>query len=215
MKKTICLILLFPSLIFARTLRIAVIDSGLTEVKGVKLCKEGIIDLTRTNTKSEYYKHGDNITHIISDALGDLDYCIVHIKAFSEHTNYYFASADAFSFALNLNVDIINYSAGGLLYSKLEAKWISLALKKGIKVIVAAGNERIDLDKKCNYYPACIQGVALVGNIDNVYSNYGKRVTAWRNGNNIKAGGTTLSGTSQACALYTRDLALKMIKEMK
>lgn len=216
MFKTLLLILLFPSLLFAKTIKVAIIDSGLDNLQGVKLCKSGLIDLTNSSMKSEYFKHGNNITHIIVDNLETEDYCVYHIKAFSDVTKS-IADTQAFAIAILLGVDIINYSAGGAGGDIYEEAVVALAVAKGIKVFVAAGNDGHNLDKNCNYFPACykIAKLNVVGNLRNKTSNYGKIVNIVKDGNNVKSGGVTLTGSSQSTALATREELIKQLKGNK
>lgn len=210
--KYLLLSLLISLNVQAKNIRIAVIDSGLSEKAGVNLCEHGLVDVTGTGLKAEYASHGNNITHIITDNLNGKDYCLVSIKAFSEKRSGSDYVALAIYVAVSRKVDIINISGGGTHYDKDESKAIKLAIDNGIIVVTAAGNNYQDLDKKCNFFPACYFGVITVANKNTPSSNYGNKVIdLWRNGNNVKAGGTTLSGTSQAAAIASHELALKLI----
>lgn len=215
--KLFLLTLIFPSLVFAKTIKIAVIDSGLDEVQtiGLKLCKDGMQDFTATSMTSEIGGHGNNVSHIIGDGLLLEDYCMYHFKAFSDNKHAKIGVNSAIAMAINMKVDIINYSAGGITSFIWEEAIIELALKRGIIFVAAAGNNSENLDKNCDYFPGCYVGVKMVGNLKNKLSNYGKVIKIWRNGNCINAGNVTMSGTSQATAIYSRELLLKLIKEQK
>lgn len=217
MIKTFLLILLFPTLLFARTVKVAIIDSGLDNLKGVKFCPGGLIDLTYTNNKSEWGKHGDNVTHIITDGLETKDYCVYHIKVITDQPGVKAKFTQGIAAAIEKNVDIINYSAGGAEPEIWEESIVNLAITKGIKFITAAGNEHHDLDVKCNFFPACykVPGMVIVGNLHSS-SNYGKKtITTYRKGVDIKAGGATLTGTSQATAMVTHEMLIQLIRENK
>jgi len=214
--KLLLLILLFPCLVFSRTIKVAVIDTGLDNLKGVKLCPKGLIDLTDTSMRSEADGHGNNVSHIIVDGLEKEDYCLYHIKAVSPLKNNYNL---ALAMAIYHKVDIINYSAGGPTSDVWEEALVTLAIKNGIKLITAVGNHSQDLDKNCNFFPACYvkntPGLITVAN-NHKSSNYGKKtVTFTRNGVNVAAGGTTLSGSSQATAMVSREILIKLLKENK
>jgi subtilisin family serine protease len=148
--------LFYPCLVFA-DVKIAVIDSGLSNLDGVKLCCP-VKDLTKTGTQSDFEHHGDNVTHIISDSLKN--YCVYHIKAWGDLKSVNLA--DAIFEAIRANVDIINISGGGAGINKLEKAAIDQALSRHIIVIAAAGNDGKSLDKDCYYYPACYPGVTAV-----------------------------------------------------
>lgn len=215
--KLLFLIILFPSLLFAKTIKVAVIDTGLDKLKGVKLCPNGNIDLTETNTHSERGQHGNNIVHIISDNLDNVDYCIYSIKVITNNETLKSKFNQGIALAIEKNVDIINYSAGGPESEIWEEAIVYLAVKKGIKFIVAAGNNGHDLDKKCDFFPACYKfpGMTIVGN-KHKSSNYGKNtVNVVRKAVNINAGNVVMTGTSQSCALETRRQLLDMIKNVK
>lgn len=212
--KSLLLILLFPSLLFARTVKVAVIDTGLDNFQGVKLCKDGLIDLTYSNTKSERNKHGNNVTHIITDGLEKLDYCVYHIKVINDDLTLKAKFSQGIALAIEKNVDIINYSAGGPDPEVWEEAIVNLAIIKGIKFIAAAGNDHHNLDVKCDFFPACydIQGLIVVGNKHKT-SNYGKKVTVIRNGVNVDAGGTIMTGSSQSTAIVTHETLIQLIKQ--
>lgn len=59
----------------------------------------------------------------------------------------------AIRYAVKMKAHIINYSGGGLEFSRAEYEAIAEARKKNILVVAAAGNEQSDSDKN-KYYPA-------------------------------------------------------------
>lgn len=205
--KLFIFILLIPCLTFGKQVRIAVIDSGLTMTKGVKLCKP-TKDLTGTGTQSESKHHGDNVTHIISDNLKN--YCVYHIKAWSDTKQG--SMSDAIYEAIRADVDIINISGGGPGQNKLERAAIRQAISRRILVVAAAGNDGKSLDKKCEYFPACYPEVIAVGNAHSS-SNFGGKIEFVMDGVDVKAGGVTNTGTSQAAAMLTHELAESLEKK--
>jgi thermitase len=65
------------------------------------------------------------------------------------------ATLAALEKAIDMNVDIINYSGGGPESSLKELRILKKAEKKGILVVCAAGNESSNIDEKENaFYPA-------------------------------------------------------------
>jgi subtilisin family serine protease len=122
-----------------------------------------------------------------------------------------------------LKVNIINYSGGGIEKSEKECSVVKRALDLGIKIVVAAGNEKQNINKQ-PYYPAmCDDRVIAVKNVDEVgnlipSSNYtdtkkgskelaaekGKDVLSLLPGNRIGI----MTGTSQSTPTKTG----KMIK---
>jgi hypothetical protein len=217
MKLLLLILLLFPSILFARTIKVAILDTGLDQMQGVKLCKDGLKDFSNSdNTRSERGGHGNNIHHIIVDGLEKEDFCVYHYKVINDKTAYMLSALVA---AIVNKVDIINYSAGGHGDDIWEKALISLALHSGIIVNVAAGNEDTNLDKNCNFFPACyfkLPNFNVVGNLRGHRTNYGgKVVTRWIDGNKINAGGQVMSGSSQSTALLSREILIKLLQEQK
>lgn len=214
-------ILVFATKCSAKTIKVAIIDSGITDTSGIKLCAPPVNFTAKESLDAEYHGHGDNITHIITDGLEKQNYCVYILKAFSEeNTNNLVSSTFAMGYAIDKNVDIINVSSGGKSNWIIEEAVVKLALNRGIKIVAAAGNENQNLDKVCDYFPACIPGVFAIGNLQQngereKHSNYGNYIKIWKKGTLITAGGVTMTGTSQATALATRDILIKMLKENK
>lgn len=194
------------------------IDTGYnTSYNELKLCNKGI-DLTSTSM-NDTKGHGNNISHIIANRLKNYDYCIFPIKAFVS-----LSSSDVKILTASLKIayrykpDIINMSYTGQGFDEEEYKIITKLLKNNIKLVVAAGNDHINLDTNCIYYPACYDPrIIVVGNLNNNdkptnTSNYGIYVKKWNQGMNIEAGGYKMSGTSQATAIETANQALEMLK---
>lgn len=216
-KVLISAVFIAPLFTEARTIRIAIIDSGFNvSSKSFRECKEGSFDLTNLNFKEDKLtKHGQNITYIIDEYLKkkQVDFCIIHIRVFSEGSHRVINNIISALAKLNtLNPDIINLSLNGTTASEPEIKLIKHLLNKGIIVVAAAGNNSLNLDKECSAFPSCDDPrVIVVGNgiekKPDPESNYGKIIDIWENGNNIKAGGITLSGTSQATAIVTSKIS--------
>jgi len=128
----------------------------------------------------------------------------------------------ALQYAVDHNVDIINYSGGGPEPSAEEQKILKRAEEKGILVIAAAGNEKSNIDLKQNaYYPASygLSNIITVGahnefNQVIASSNWGqKSVDIAAPGYRIKSaipgnGAGIMTGTSQATAFVTGVAAL-------
>ena len=135
----------------------------------------------------------------------------------------------ALEYAVDQNVDVINYSGGGPEPSDEELKVLKEAEEKGILVIAAAGNERSNIDLAENaYYPASygLSNIITVGahNEENEIissSNYGsKSVDIAAPGFKIKSsihgnGSGYMTGTSQATAFVTGVVALIKAKYPK
>lgn len=127
------------------------------------------------------------------------------------------STIEALRYAVDQNVDIINYSGGGPEPALEELRILKEAEKKGILIVAAAGNEESDIDqKKSAYYPASygLSNIITVSAYDknlNVLgvSNYGKySVDVFAPGHRIKSAypngrSGILTGTSQATAFVT------------
>lgn len=216
-----------------KLIRIAVIDTGidLDLLKNSRsYCKDGHKDFTGFGL-NDNHGHGTHISGIIDQYAKNfiftpnvvesdinkvvVDYCQIIIKYFDPSlvgSNNLENTIKSFRWAIDQNVDIINYSGGGVDPSEEEKKLVIEALNKGIKVVVAAGNEasnlsadpclhiEADKDKKLcrkehpakygEYYPAMYDSrIYVVGNLVTSYSNevseksnYGDPVTYWEVG---------------------------------
>lgn len=199
--------------------KIAVIDTGIDfthpELAPFK-CQGGHADY-RGLTIRDNHGHGSNIAWRIVRKLDPKKFCLMSLgfhsydELGSENLN---SSNKAFVWAIKQKAYLVNYSGGGTDYSQAEAKIVALVLKKGIIVVVAAGNEGEDT-AKIPYYPACAvkhpNFFVVGGLLDNgsrmPSSNYGKCVTSWALGEKQEGpDGNTMSGTSQATANFSGQL---------
>jgi subtilisin family serine protease len=135
----------------------------------------------------------------------------------------------ALKYAVDMNVDIINYSGGGPEASTAERRVLREAEKKGILVVAAAGNERSNIDDVSNaYYPASygLSNILTVTAHDQNLkilrsSNWGRRsVDVSAPGYRIKSSipngrAGYMTGTSQATAFATGLAALIMANHPK
>ena len=244
MKVLLACLFLLASTSLAKTITVAVIDTGIDASSVSKLCKFGHKAFTgrRDDALKDTIGHGTHIAGLIQQHAGeDADYCMVSLKWFDEKADSdqnLFNLQRALRYAINIKVDFINISGGGIEPNPTERSLIIEALNKGIKVVVAAGNEGHDLTFSCNYFPACYDSrLVVVGNLlhqspdkvsrwawvqstmrldsdKNESSNYGAYVNRWEVGTDVVSklpGGITgtMTGTSQATAIATG----KLIKE--
>ncbi len=209
-----------------KIIRIAVLDSGFTRTeysKNVKLCETGHKDFTGTGLEDNH-GHGTHIVNTIVSNLKTDNYCIILVKWYDPNTIPPPTNSKAFEYLNDIDVDIVNYSAGGPSHSEYEDYVLAGLLESGVKIFVAAGNDSQNLDKKCNYYPACyrLRKLEVVGNIQKdgkrrPSTNYGKVVTRWEIGVDVvqdtgKYGVRPMTGTSQSCALATAHEANRRFK---
>lgn len=205
---------------------------------GVDDDNDGCIDdlhgcnfITGTGELTDNHGHGTHIAGIIGAEGGNgIGISGVSPKVSLMILKYYDPKAPgtdnlkntikAINYAVDHKVDIINYSGGGLDFSKQEFEAIQKAEKAGILFVAAAGNEKSNSDK-AHYYPANyplsnIISVTAINPDANVLqsSNYGlTSVHIAAPGEAIYStlpGGRygTMTGTSQATAFVSGVAAL-------
>lgn len=202
--------------------RIVVVDTGITPsaVSPEYICRDGNKDFTGKGL-ADIQGHGSNIAAIIAKAMNPKTQCLTILKWWHDESDSNRPETDIWSAIyariMNLkNVRFINLSSYGPYAS--ESEWLMLTYfteKRHIQVVVAAGNKGKWLGKGCATFPACYDinnnWWHVVGSQErpaqwHSFSNRGSIVTDAANGANVTAGGSTLSGTSQACALVTARL---------
>lgn len=205
--------LLFNPVSQAKTIKIAVIDTGIELVKrkNVKLCLHGHRDYTQT-TLNDSVGHGTNVSGLIAQGNQHIDYCLIIIKFYNNtNKNASYALLLSLLQVSLIDVDIVHLSLGGKGGYNAEKNLIKRILDQGKIIVAAAGNNGENLNKNCNYYPACYDDrIHVVGNTGKT-ANYGnKYIDATINGNNKTALGITQSGSSQSAAIYTGKLIRKL-----
>lgn len=194
--------------VYAKPIKIGVIDTGFSysNKHNIKFCKNEHFDATGTSL-NDINGHGTNIIGLISNNISNFNYCIVIIKFFNNNGgNSLSALIKSLRYALSIKVNILNLSLGGYGFSQEEKTLISKILDSGTSVVAAAGNDRVNLDVKCSYYPACYdKRIHVIGNTS-LNSNYGTIVDFKIDGNKKQSLGITLSGSSQSTAIFTNFL---------
>lgn len=177
----IVLPLLLSSLAQARTLTIAVIDTGIDKGEA-NLCRMGHKSFVTHNPKLmpaavdpgqnpliDQHGHGTHVAGLINQNASEGDFCLVALKYYSDTQSgaqNLDAMRRAIQYAINIKVDFINISGGGPEPAEQERFLINKGLNAGITIVVAAGNEHSDLGKKCDYFPACYDHrLVVVGNL--------------------------------------------------
>ena len=183
-----------------------------------------------TNTPTDQHGHGTHVAGIVKSIFPDVK--ILALKYYNPKASgqqNLDATIKALQYAVDHNVDVINYSGGGPEASVEELRVLKQAEKKGILVIAAAGNERSNIDDKRHaYYPASygLSNIITVGAHDdglNIIpsSNWGKNsVDIAAPGHRIRSaipgnGAGYMTGTSQATAFVTGVAALIKAKYPK
>lgn len=194
-------------------IRVAIIDSGLGPWStDVPLCASGhanFADGSPTDISDSHIRaHGSNVASLITRNAGATKWCAIIIKIFNSDNKLpswpaYFA---ALKYVISLHPDVANLSFGGSVADPMEGALLT-ELSQHTKLFIAAGNESLYLGvHNCKWWPACyrgLKGAIIVGNLGGQTSNWGPRVTLQIPGNDLNAGGSIMSGTSQSTAVAT------------
>lgn len=210
-------------------IRVGVIDSGIDAkyADRLNLCKDKPgVDYTGTGLYSDETGHGTNVASLIQNFanISKSSYCIIMYKVWTKNLPgdlVIKGTIDALRQADLDGVDIINISmASPYSYSRDEHITFLKILSKGIIVLVAAGNQGLNLQKNCNVYPACYSSKILV--VANVLadgltlhpkSNYGSNIIDLAaKGCSTPAINGLKCGTSQATAIAS-GLVVRRLKE--
>lgn len=142
--------------------------------------------------------HGTSLACILSQNPN------INIQSF-DHKNTFDGRIESLKSAIKAKVDYILYTSTGNNPSKKEKYLIELALKKGIVVVLSAGNESKNIDENLTYPCSYnIEGALCIGN-KSTYSNTGKSIIVIEDDSDsdcIKS----LKGTSQSAAIYLKKL---------
>lgn len=199
--------------------QVIILDSGLspTQLQAPYICKDESRDFTGHNIIDQH-GHGTNIVSLIAKRINQKTYCIVMLKWLQ--TTHMDTPPTAYVAALDYAIHLprgkfINLSLGGDKNSNLETQLLEKFLLHGGTIAVAAGNDHVNLDIKCTYFPACsitlqkYSNFHVIGSLNSRYqrstfSNYGKIVTNWELGENQcdSMNQNCLTGTSQATANF-------------
>lgn len=167
--------------------------------------------------------HGTHVSGIIKSIFPEVK--ILALKYYNPNASgvdNLNSTVEALRYAVDHNVDVINYSGGGPEAAAEELRVLKEAERKGILVIAAAGNEESNIDdRKKAYFPASygLKNIITVTAHDEDLkilnsSNFGRTsVDIFAPGYRIKSAlqnGRTgyLTGTSQATAFVTGVVAL-------
>lgn len=177
----------------------------------------------RTNIPYDNHGHGTHVAGIIKSIFPEVK--IMALKYYNPKASGQAnleSTIKALRYAVDQNVDIINYSGGGPKASPEEKRILLKAQKKGILVIAAAGNEKSNIDLTKNaYFPASygLSNIVTVGAHDEsnkiiTSSNWGRKsVDIAAPGYRIRSAipgnaAGIMTGTSQATAFVTGVAAL-------
>lgn len=227
------LLMLFLSFALAKDpIRIAVIDTGVVSNLKIPLCEGLSKDFTGYNTLNDNMGHGTIVSSLVHIYAKGTNYCQVLLRVFDANDIKQDPSGrpymdksfqhvtDAMRYLNTINVNIVNLSLGGAFGDREEQKLFQSLLDRNIYIINAAGNEAMNLDTQCNWFPGCYDPrIIMVGNLNpdntpNPTSNFGKRVNVWVIGTNIKIANQTYTGTSFSAALLSGAM-VKILDEQR
>ena len=206
---------------FKKDVTVAIIDSGIDVTH--PYLRSNLILNNENKLLDDSLGHGTHVAGIIKSVFPKVK--ILPIKYYDENATgkeNLEKTIEAIQYAIKMNVDIINYSAGGDGASPREKQALEQAQDHGILVVVAAGNNGRNIDLAFNhYYPANYNLnniLTVINHNENIelstLSNFGEasaHISA--PGNRIKSAYPNnrsgyLSGTSQATAFVTGVAAL-------
>jgi subtilisin family serine protease len=189
------------------SIKIAIIDTGLDlSISALKLCPKGHYNFFTKGPKiNNIAQHGSIVSSIIAKDLANIDYCAIIYQVDSPSGIIESAIIAALKKAAKENVIAVNLSIVGPAYYEEEKAAIQAVTTSGAKVFVAAGNDSADLSIECVSYPSCygLPDVFVIGALDldkhtrASYSNYGRPVLLWYNGD-VLWNGKIEKGTSYA-----------------
>lgn len=178
--------------------KIAVIDSGCTpDHEDSAFDNEHALHIYSLSSGTDTtVGHGIHCTGIIHEEKGNSlggfgvapDAEIYSVKAFETDTFPTSVLLEAFSIAMEKNVNVISMSVGGPGYSSSSQQLINEAYDKGIMTVASAGNDNTSTKE----YPAAYDHVLAVAATDKNdtlanYSNYGDWVDIAAPGSDITA----------------------------
>lgn len=219
---------------------VAVIDTGIDPthpyLRDNLIVKEGVtsdknygIDFSKNRVSRlqpiDAHGHGTHVSGIIKSVYPNVK--LLPLKYYNPQASgqdNLNSTIAALKYAVDQNVDIINYSGGGPEPAIEELKILKEAEKKGILIVAAAGNEESNIDVRSNaYYPASygLKNIITVTAHDKNLqmlnsSNWGKEsVDISAPGYRIRSAlpngrAGYLTGTSQATAFVSGSAALIM-----
>lgn len=148
-----------------KVVTVAVIDTGVSShpFLGNRLLKNGY-DLVNNDAKpTDYHGHGTHVSGIVVACTPGLNIKIMPIRVLDEDGYGYDSIIGAgIRYAADHGANVINLSLGGP-HSQYIDENVQYAIKKGVTVVVAAGNE---FDNTSYYCPAHIKNAVVVGAVN-------------------------------------------------
>jgi subtilisin family serine protease len=197
--------------------RVIVLDSGVPMYPHIReyMCEDGHKDYTDSGIE-DVDGHGTNVAGIIATWMDKKKQCLVILKWYHTKKHHINRFTDVYADIEALRPAYLNLSLNGPARYIEEHAALRRLVQAGTIIVVAAGNDGKNLTKECDAYPACypMDGFRdkyyVVANHNGVSyapsSNRYGPVNAYMNGNNVRVGNISMSGTSQSAALWTGEL---------
>lgn len=194
----------------SRQIKVAVVDTGVSKhprLSGRLVSGRNFVTVLGIGKSdvTDRSGHGTHVAGTIVDCTPGLKVKIMPVKVMTKW-GYGFSSmvCNGVDYAANHGAKVINLSLGGGHSQALDDR-ISRAVKKGVVVVVAAGNDNRNTSKEC---PAHLKKAIVVGAVNRSnkranFSNYGSSLDVVAPGVKIvstapNGGYQTMSGTSMA-----------------
>lgn len=132
-------------------IRVMVIDTGI----GVHPKLKPYVQYNESDDYVDNHGHGTHVTGIVLYGNKELnDPVCENVKVFACKTKDMNASSECLKKALELKIDYINYSGGGIGWSFTEYNLFKEFEKRGGVTFAAAGNEKKEITDQTPYFPA-------------------------------------------------------------
>ena len=181
------------------------------------ICRQARIYLP-INIDEKYHAHGLNIVEIIGHKIDQDQFCIVPLKVFEADGQFLKSEYRAgLKRAINDPKTVaVNLSMSGGPPSVEEFRLLDALARRGVKVVMSAGNDGIPLlPEFCIVFPACYavhsQSENLIvvtdPNLEVANIPFFPHATApgYRRGHTVKASGTSQSAAEHTGSLFTKE----------
>ena len=199
------------------SIAVAVVDSGVSNhpfLSG-RLLTTGYDFVDNDRSPSDLSSHGTHVAGTIVDCTPGVNVMILPVRVLDENGAGFLSTVGmGIVYATDHGADVINLSLGGT-HSQYIDYAVSYAIKKGVSVVAAAGNNYGRIADLC---PAHIKEVITVGAVDSnmqkaAFSNIGSQLDVVCPGVDIVScipggGYKSLSGTSMAAPHASAGVAL-------
>jgi hypothetical protein len=178
------------------------------------MCEYGHSDLTGKGLQDRH-GHGTNVAGLILKDINPKRVCIKVVKYFNKNDTEQERIEVVPKILSRLSESdylLLNFSGNGVAPLSSEETSLRLALGRGAYIVVAAGNESMDLSKRCESYPACYrslqkyEGFRVVTDNGLQAANKGGPAKYSENGRGQCYKDICLNGTSQSTAIHTNKL---------